>query len=144
MDRISTELTPITLMVVDGEVGGVADLLTISAYDPDPTVPDLAPFILLVRERRGEGPAQPVAMLVHCEESRFLYIYSPISPDHENTCLTATPLVCGDTCVVIYSPEWTWYLPSSQPALSSHQLLCTENTSANHEPGLRVAGGFES
>ena len=56
MDRISTELTPITLMVVDGEVGGVADLLTISAYDPDPTVPDLAPFILL---GKGVGRALP-------------------------------------------------------------------------------------
>ena len=88
-------------MVVDGEVGGMADL-TISAYDPDAA---LAPFILLIREKRGEGPAHPVAMLVHCEESRFVYIYAPILPDHANTSLTATPLVCDDICVVVYSPE---------------------------------------
>ena len=84
-------------MAVDGEVGGVDD--------PDPAAPDLAPFILFIRERRGEAPAQPVAMLVHLAESQFVYIYAPISSDRANTSLTATPLVCGEICIVFYSPE---------------------------------------
>ena len=116
MDPISLGLTPITLMVVDGEVEGVADL-TISVYNPDPTAPELAHFTLLLRERPGESHASSVRGI-----PVFLHICTYFPGPCKHQPYSNSPGLWRDLCCPLL-PTVNMVL-SSLPAVMSFLPFC--------------------